>query len=307
MKNTPVCRSCACDAKQDKQIVRAEYVFGGKDSHKFWECQDCGLVYLYPVPSQEEENKFYAQEFEKFMETRTGGDRDWSGPEKHIQTNQDQVTRRWKFLKDDLKTGKSVLEIGCSSGFMMDSFKEHGLETVGIEPSGGFDDFLAKRGHEVYRTVEELKTKQPSKKFDFIVHFFVLEHIRDTVDFLQTQLDLLKPGGKIIAEVPCVNDPLTSLYNIPAFEKFYWSIAHHYYFNPKSLSPIVEKLDCSYKFVPEQRYDLSNHTTWMQTGKPGGQGKYNPVFSKETLENYANDLKEKWLCDTFFLYITKPL
>ena len=299
----PRCRSC--DTASKYQFVRTEHVFGSDGSHKFWTCEKCGLVYLWPIPSEEEEEKFYAQEFEKFMQTRTGGDRDWSGPEAHLKTNQDQVKRRWKFLKDYLKTGDDILEIGCSSGFMMDAFKEAGLNPIGIEPSDHFSKFLAKRRHISYSSIDELLSDQPKIKFDLIVHFFVLEHIRDTIGFIQRQLDLLKHDGKIIAEVPCVYDPLTSLYNIPAFEKFYWSIAHHYYFSPQSLSKILDQLNCKYEFVPEQRYDLSNHLVWLQEGKPGGQGKYNHVFSKDTLANYEKDLKKNNTYDTFFVYITK--
>jgi len=299
----PNCR--ACGANNEKQFIRAPYVFGGSPEHKFWECRECGLIYLWPIPSEEEEALFYAKEFEKFMSTRSGGDRDWSKAEAHIKTNQDQVKRRWNFLEKYLARGKEILEIGCSSGFMLDAFKEAGLRPIGIEPSGTFRDFLKKKGHEVYDQIQELILKRPTLKFDLIVHFFVLEHIRNTKEFFQQHLKLLKPSGSIIAEVPCVNDPLTSLYKISAFEKFYWSIAHHYYFGPKSLSHILDQIDCKYEFLPEQRYDLSNHLVWMLEGKPGGQGKYSHIFSKATIDSYKKDLINSWCCDTLFLYVTK--
>lgn len=301
--NKPVCRSCGADAS--KQLVKADYVFGGSQEHKFWKCSECDLVYLWPIPSIEEEKRFYAQEFEKFMSTRAVQDRDWSGAEAHIRSNQDNVKRRWDFLKDEIKEGKEVLEIGCSSGFMLEAFKKAGMKVFGIEPSEKFHAFLAERGYKIYEDLSEIGESSPKQKFDLIVHFFVFEHIRNTKEFIEKQLNSLKPGGKIVAEVPCVCDPLTSLYRIPAFEKFYWSIAHHYYFSPKSLSFILDQLNCQYKFVPEQRYDLSNHLVWLQEGKPGGQGRYSSIFSKETLENYASDLKNKWMCDTFFVYIWK--
>ena len=57
--------------------------------------------------------------------------------------------------------------------------------------------------------------------------------------------------------------------------------------------------------VPEQRYDLSNHIVWMTEGKPGGQGRYNAVFSDELIDRYRADLKKQWKCDTLFLYIFK--
>ena len=89
-------------AGKKKQSERAPYVFGGSDEHSFWECSNCGLIYLYPLLSVQQESKFYAQEFEKFMETRAGAERDWSGPEAHVETNQDQVKRRSRFLKGSI-------------------------------------------------------------------------------------------------------------------------------------------------------------------------------------------------------------
>ncbi len=297
----PKCRNC--DANQKSQKVRAHFVYGGSSGHKFWRCEECDLVYLNPPLSEKEEQMFYANEFESFMENRSSNDRDWSGPEEHIRTNQDQVKRRWKFLENYINEGRDVLEIGCSSGFMMDAFKNAKANCIGIEPSGGFSEFLKEKGHECYDDIITLKKKYPRKKFDLIVHFFVLEHISDTKKFITDQLAMLKSGGFIIAEVPCVNDPLTSLYKIPAFEKFYWSIAHHYYFSPKSISNILDTLNCSYEIIPEQRYDLSNHIVWLNDGKPGGQGYYNDTFSKELLNKYKNDLIKNWLCDTMFIYI----
>ncbi|MBA7468768.1 Ubiquinone biosynthesis O-methyltransferase, mitochondrial [subsurface metagenome] len=304
-KNNQIPKSCRlCGASQESQIIRAATVFGGRAEHNFWQCRSCDAVYLYPVPSIEEETYFYKKEFEKFMSSRSGQERDWSNAEAHIQTNQDQVSRRWKFLAPFLEPGMDILEIGCSSGFMLNAFREEGLHCVGIEPSGEFIEFLHSNGYETYQTLELLKESH-SEPFDLVVHFFVFEHIRDPFQFLEENLKLLKPGGKIIAEIPCVNDPLTSLYTIPAFEKFYWSIAHHYYYSPKSLSYVLDKLDLKYEMLPEQRYDLSNHIVWMTEGKPGGQGRYSHIFSDELLEKYKQDLKKNWLCDTIILYVYK--
>lgn len=296
--DTPSCRYCG--AGPDKQTVRAETVFGGKPEHRFWLCSGCDLVHLFPIPSEEEEARFYAKEFEKFMASRAGSDRDWTGPEAHIRTNQDQVRRRWAFMERFMSAGQTVLEVGCSSGFMMDSFRDRGLMPTGVEPSGEFIEFLEKRGHRAYPSMTALTEAEPEARWDRIVHFFVLEHVRDTLAFLREQLALLRPGGAVVFEVPCVNDPLTSLYKIPAFERFYWSIAHHYYFSPKALSRQLDTLGVRYELFPEQRYDLSNHAVWMQEGRPGGQGRYSDVFSPELIERYRQDLKAAWKCDTIF-------
>jgi len=293
-----------CDADASFQNERCRTVYGGKRSHKFWQCTKCDAVYLYPSLSAQEEKKFYKDEFSKFMSARSGNDTDWSNAKSHIVTNQDQVNRRWPFLRPHIKSGMDLLEIGCSSGFMMNKFRDNGLNCTGIEPSGEFLKYLNSTGFPAFSSLEELK-KNSKKTFDLIVHFFVLEHISDPYSFFRETYDLLRPGGKILAEIPCVNDPLTSIFEIPAFENFYWSIAHHYYYSPKSLSFVLDKLDFSYEIIPEQRYDLSNHIVWMTEGKPGGQGRFNHVFSKELISKYSADLKKQWLCDSMYLVIYK--
>ena len=116
---------------------------------------------------------------------------------------------------------------------------------------------------------------------------------------------MLNENGVIIAEIPSATDPLTSVYDIKAFEKFYWSIAHHYYYTPESLKYILDKMQLTYELIPEQRYDLSNHINWMMEGKPGGQSRFNHIFSNTLIEKYMKDLKDHWLCDTIFLKIYK--
>lgn len=294
-----------CGSVNEFQSVRSDFVYGGKEIHKFYECSKCDAIYLDPPLSDEEESFFYKKEFEKFMSSRAGSDYDWTNAQKHIDSNQENVSRRWKFMADYAKPGMNLLEIGCSTGFMLDHFKEKGLKVKGIELSDEFVPFLKDRGYEIFLSLEDLIQENSEQKFDLITHYFVFEHIRHPFDFLEKSYQLLDKGGWIIMEVPSATDPLTSLYNIPAFEKFYWSIAHHYYYRPKTIKYILDKLGYKFKILPEQRYDLSNHVRWMTEGKPGGQGMLNHVFSKESCLAYMNDLKATWNCDTMFVYIQK--
>jgi SAM-dependent methyltransferase len=295
----PQCR--LCDAVDEYQAIRAPDVFGGQPEHHFWQCEKCDAIYLYPVPTVEEEKVFYLKEFEGFMSTRVGDHRDWSNANKHKISNQDQVTRRLPFIEKYLKPGVDLLEIGCSSGFMLDMFREKGANCVGIEPSGEFSEFLQDNGHQVFNDLSEVTGQQ----FDIITHYFVFEHIRDPFTFLKQSYDLVKPGGVMVCEIPCANDPLTDVFDIPAFELFYWSIAHHYYYTPKSLEYLLNLLGYRFELVPEQRYDISNHMTWMLHGKPGGQGKYNDFLGEEVVSAYKRRMIDGWSCDTVFMYIWK--
>ena len=291
----PACRFC--EAGPEDQSVKGKFVYGGRPDQHFFQCARCSMIYLYPIMTEAEESRFYNAEFERYMAHRAGKDMDWSGPQKHVESNQREVKRRLPFLKPFIKKGRRVLEIGCSSGFMLSALKKNGMEVYGIDPSGGFIDFVRSQGITVFRDLPELKRKVDFQ-FDLILHYYVLEHIRHPVEFLREYLKLLRPSGVMLFEVPCATDSLLEVYKIPAFQRFYWSVAHHWYFNPDSLARVLAKVPCPFKLLPEQRYDISNHMVWMQEGKPGGYGRYSHVFGEELDRHYKDRLKEHWLCDT---------
>jgi SAM-dependent methyltransferase len=298
----PLCRFCR--AEPSSQSVKGQHVYGGNAEQHFWQCRDCQIIYLWPPPSEEEERKFYNQEFEKYMEQRAGADMDWSGPERHFQANQREVARRIPFLQPYLKKGQRVLEIGCSSGFMLVALRDLGLTVFGLDPSGGFTAFVRSKGIDVYAGLEELGGNHGAK-FDLILHYFTLEHIRNPVEFLDRCMEFLNEEGRMIFEVPCATDPLVELYHVPAFQQFYWSVAHHWYFNKESLARLLRKTRYSFELFPDQRYDLSNHMTWMLDGKPGGLGRYKHIFGDEVDRAYKEQLKRHWLCDTLIAVVSK--
>jgi len=188
---------------------------------------------------------------------------------------------------------------------MLYPLEKMGNHCVGVEPSGVFSDFVKNNNLTVYNSVEQLVDKKPKIKFDLIMHFFVLEHIADPLSFLSKQLSLLKTNGKIIFEIPNVADPLYSIYDIPDFERFYWSLAHPWYFSQQSLEYLLNKLGCRFEIQLDQRYDLSNHMVWARDGRPGGMGKFSELLGKELEESYKQNLIKSGKCDTLIGIIYK--
>ena len=298
----PTCRFCGADPAN--QSIKGDFVYGGSPEQKFWRCDRCDMIYLSPAMSVADEAAFYNREFEKFMANRAGQDMDWTGPEKHVASNQREVRRRLPFLLPRLAPGSSVLEVGCSSGFMLMALRDQGMSVCGIDPSGGFIEFVRSNGIDCFHSREELLRARP-EKWDAIIHYYVFEHVREPVAFIQEYMELLAPGGTMIFEVPSATEPLIELYKVPAFERFYWSVAHHWYFTPASLARVLERSGCRHELFPEQRYDVSNHMVWMQDGKPGGYGKYAAVFGSEVDAAYKQKLRDGWLCDTIVAVVHK--
>ena len=91
------------------------------------------------------------------MEKRVGKKMSWTNVQNHILNNKDTFKRRYQYIKKYLNLIKKILEIGCSSGFMLLPFKNKGYDCTGIEPSGFFNKFLKKKNIKVYSNMEELK------------------------------------------------------------------------------------------------------------------------------------------------------
>lgn len=288
-----------CSAGRELQSVVTGHVYGDATaSRSFFHCHACDVRYQYPGLTPEEEARFYAAEFEGFMASRAGESGGWLKTEQHLVANEATRLRRMNYLAPWLGTPSDILEIGCSSGFMLYPLAASGHRCIGIEPSGVFGEFVKGRGLPVYESLAQLRSKVPQAKFDLILHFFVLEHIADPRAFLSEQMEMLKPGGRIIFEVPNAADPLFSVYDIPAFERFYWSVAHPWYFSEPSLRFLLDGLSGSFELLRDQRYDLSNHMVWARDGRPGGMGRFTPQLGRDVEEAYKQSLIQSGRCDT---------
>ena len=243
---------------------------------------------------EQEEAEFYQAEFEKYMEGRSGPG--WESPEAHFRSYQAEGERRLPLISPHLRAEDTVLEIGSSTGYFLDDLRGYVRSVMGVEPSAAYREFALKRGIETVATLSDLSTKT----FDVLAIYYVLEHLRDPVGYLTALRSILNPNGRLVIEVPNVDDVLLSRYDIPSFGPFYWQKVHYYVFSMKTLSDVLARAGFQAQVFPAQRYDLSNHMVWMMDGKPGGMGRYGDLFTAELNAAYVATLKKNWVCDTLF-------
>jgi SAM-dependent methyltransferase len=127
-----------------------------------------------------------------------------------------------------------ILEIGCSSGFMLRDISQ-ALPHAVVVGADVVKAPLYKLAEQMPQTpllrFDLLQCPLPAASFDAIVLLNVLEHIEDDVRALQQVFRLLKPGGVAIIEVPAG----PQLYD--AYDK---ALMH---FRRYGMAELVEKLD----------------------------------------------------------------
>ncbi len=123
------------------------------------------------------------------------------------QTHAWSVARRDILLRLLQKYGvsrsASILDIGCSSGTLIEQLVGAGYENLlAIDVSERAVALCHARGLHQVRHVEGTHTHFDDNVFDCIIASDVLEHIEDEAEALQEWMRLLRPGGLLLLFVP---------------------------------------------------------------------------------------------------------
>lgn len=265
-----------------------------------YQCSHCAVVFVHPIMSIEEEREFYKDGFTHYMKVRGGPGE--TEAQAHFRENQSEGARRLDALKPFLRPDMHVLEIGSSTGFLLDAVRPFVASVTGIEPGNDYRAYANDCGIPTLRDVQDVAGKQ----YDLVLSYYVVEHLRDPIGQLRAWRELLRDGGRLAVEVPNVEDALVKFYQLDAFDQFYWQKAHYFNYSHETLSMVARRAGFKdIQAIPDQRYDISNHIHWLRTGKPGGKGKYTEVLDEKLNAEYQRCLKERWLCDTVFLVASK--
>ena len=286
-----------CKSIDFKEIKKGVY---GNDNQNIYNCNICGHLFLAPLLSDDEEEQFYINEYPAFLLKR--GDYKNVSPEDHFNKNEDEAKRRFQLIKHLLNKNISVLEIGSATGYFLYHIKDYVKDVCGIEPNDEHKDYANGVNIQTYTNFEDIS----EKKFDLIFLYYVFEHVKEPVEFINSIKNLLRDNNsKIVIEVPHASEALVSFYKSPGYNNFVWQRAHCSYFSVEVMKKIFDQLDLSSEFIPVQRYDISNHIHWLIEGKPGGAGKYNHIYSDELSNIYKKDMERAWLCDTILSIVGK--
>jgi len=169
------------------------------------ECKSCGMVNLSPRMTHVELDEYYAQNI--FSKQFRGSE---IPDEKIISSREKRAEKKLSLIEPYLKMIPEgpILEIGCSSGYLLNKIRNKGYKVYGIDPSSGFVQYA--KQHYGLKVVTgmfpDALPKEWDRKFSMIIALHVLEHTDDPVFVLNSIRNMLmvKNGGLLVLEVPDV-------------------------------------------------------------------------------------------------------
>ena len=113
------------------------------------------------------------------------------------------VSRRTLFLSflQRFSAGSQVLDIGCSSGLMLQALQKRGFQATGVDISQEAIQLCHKKGLKA-SCMDAVALSFPDQSFDCVLASDVLEHIENDKAALAEWFRILKPGGTLILGVP---------------------------------------------------------------------------------------------------------
>jgi 2-polyprenyl-3-methyl-5-hydroxy-6-metoxy-1,4-benzoquinol methylase len=227
---------CSCEVCGSKNIAKD---FTYNDRHYMsveqmfdvWQCRDCQLFFINPMPTQEELASYYPKSYYAYEDK----------PSESALKN-----KLVKFLKvepSDLDNiisvnEKNILDFGCGSGWSLDSYKDKGYSTYGLDMEEAAIAIAEENGH-IMSGVDLLSTNYESDFFDFIRSNHSMEHVSNPKEIINEFHRILKKNGKLFISLPNAGSLTRSIF------KKYWYYTgvpyHTFNYNRKSLCMLLEK------------------------------------------------------------------
>lgn len=265
-------RNCPC-CQYDK------YTFSfTKDNLDIVKCEKCNVLYVNPIFNEEKYIQIYQSKQYQEIVQKLGEDSHLYRKNRFGKERMDFIE---KYHRNELP--KRFLDIGCSTGFVIEEAQERGWDTSGIELNPSAADFARKRGLKIFS--KPLEGLSFENKFSAIGLFDVLEHLVNPNESLLKIRDMLLPNGNIFIYVPNYTSASREILGIEN-SHFIWPTHHLTYFTPDTLKNFIESLGFKVFFWETQGLDLYD-IHWFFEQKSDIDTRFLEKYI-ETLQFYIN-------------------
>ena len=177
-----------------RDLRRSLYTGRPLEGERIAACTNCGSAQVDPMPTPSALAKLYTRDYYDDFAAGPG-----------VAGGHDQVR---PYLKDrlvELAAGHGpgrLLDLGCGIGLFVAFAQSQGWDAVGVEPSVWAAEEGRRRFGIAIHTGALEDAPFPPESFDVVHANHVLEHVTDPVGTLRTAARLLRPGGRVVMEVP---------------------------------------------------------------------------------------------------------
>lgn len=207
-------------------------------------CRNCGLVFL------EDDHRDYRKYYSEGYDYRLSEDGRFVENDK-----QNEAVFKWVIKHLPKTENLTLVEIGCSAGFLLKRFKDYGINVFGIEPGKEAVEFARRiNGIREIECCMLEDIEDADRLYDAVILIQTFEHFADPLSSLSKIRGFLKKDSFLFIEVPNYYSP--NGFYLFKFEGInYPSPNHLFVYSRKTLSAFLRKAGFS---VYKTSYTLQN-------------------------------------------------
>jgi SAM-dependent methyltransferase len=280
------------------------------------ECQICNndkfsVVYLGPIRGFDENDPQEIVECKKcHTQTLKSNDKqDYESAGYRDEVGRDDFARHFPnialLVNPQMSlSGKTVLDVGSSSGTYMKGIESFCNRVIGVEPNQEQRDELEGR-FTMHKDLDSA-IDDHCGTIDTVTCWHVIEHVENPVEFVQKLGSLLSDDGRIYLSTPNRNEILMRLLDTD-YADFFYRKWHKYYFDQDSLEYTVYK--SGLKVVTTHfghSFGIGNMMGWLKEKMPVGNG----IVLHPEQDQHIDMIWKQWMeiikaSDTLYTVISK--
>ena len=246
-------------------------------------CENCGLIFTSPMPAEEFLRKYYQCEYRA---NRHVINQDYVCSKKVRAISQARFIRRALDARPHYNNTYNVLDIGCGIGILLDTLKQEGMETFGVEPDIAMARYATKNlGLNVEASFFNPENYL-TRSFDVICMSHVLEHFRDPQVELRGVRGILKTDGILFVEVPNDNEERIRFKVWKGETAKIAESSHLFFFTPKTLTLMLEISGFNILEIYTNGPPLANIVGNQKTPTVKAGGEYSVYSDPHYIEQY---------------------
>lgn len=217
-KFKPSCRICNSEDNDFYISTRALMHKPNTEEYIFYKCNVCQAVWLTNPVSAEQLDHYYTDNYLPYQ-----GSAVWGKYRSFVERSQVQLdNRRVSFVSqwlDQIDENTHLLDVGCGNPSFIDLVsKKLNITCTGID----FSDSGWRDKNYTHLNLQKVSVEdyQPTERYDIITLWHYLEHDYQPQATIEKLYNCLKPGGKLIIEVPDYKSMTAKL------QKSYWQGWH---------------------------------------------------------------------------------